>query len=669
MARVLAVLLATALAGPSVAHGETASLAVVLDASGSMWGNLAGAKPPKHALAREALRQALAGSAGRVAVGLAVFGGQGRDCGGAEMQVPIAPYSEATVIVPLEKLNPRGRGPLVLGLENAAKALASIKGPRTILVIHDGADNCNRDPCAAIEEIHAADPDLVVHAVGIGLKPEEQDALACVTSRTHGRRFTVDTESDLTRAITETVALATGPVAPPRPVAARPPARRDPVPASTPTIGATSLVAGVTAVDGPAGARLAAVVKNPGPALAADVRWTVARLDGDGQAPANTTAHADAMTHLALKPGRYRFTAHAGLVSKSVEADIAKDRESRIVVDLDAGLLRLAIGLGLSPEPPLEEAQIVLRSLTGDASGAPLYAGPVPAAPLAIAPGRYEIEIIAGLIRHRQAIDIVRGEVQQVAVALAGGELTLMLSTPATPLARPPILVVSSDAPKVGEPPVEIARSAAPAARFLLPAGSYTVSARAGVVAASQLVTVAPGEQVRRTLDLAPATIEARVTLGGATLGVDHSVLVTVTPRQAAPGRDDRRLEAHVAADTFRVGPGAWLVEARIPGQNLAATATTVVGAGDRRAVLLELQAGEITVVPPVDPAKARGTVTFVEVRDTAGALVWRAAGRAPRPALLAPGSYSVRAGAGSMEHEARVVVAAGERRVVDLSH
>ena len=43
-------------------------------------------------------------------------------------------------------------------------------GRRSLVLIHDDADNCQQDACAAAAELRA--PGVIVHVVGLGLKPD-----------------------------------------------------------------------------------------------------------------------------------------------------------------------------------------------------------------------------------------------------------------------------------------------------------------------------------------------------------------------------------------------------------------------------------------------------------------------------------------------------------------
>ena len=85
-----AALLGSAIPGQAQT-GEPASLAIIFDGSGSMWGNIEGARASKFVMARDALKRALPKVAPQTRVGLASFGHRRGDCTDVEMIKPPEP--------------------------------------------------------------------------------------------------------------------------------------------------------------------------------------------------------------------------------------------------------------------------------------------------------------------------------------------------------------------------------------------------------------------------------------------------------------------------------------------------------------------------------------------------------------------------------------------------
>src|SRR5690606_4259727 len=111
---------------------------------------------------------------------------------------------------------------------------------RSLILIHDGPDNCQQDVCAAAAELSAAG--IAAHVVSLGLSADDLAETACIAEATGGRRFKADTAEQVEAGLAEALRLAGGnpaevvALAPPSPAgrrdAAAPPP--PPVPASGP---------------------------------------------------------------------------------------------------------------------------------------------------------------------------------------------------------------------------------------------------------------------------------------------------------------------------------------------------------------------------------------------------------------------------------------------------
>ena len=166
---------------------EPPSVIVVVDHSRSMWGPIEGSKQGKYLLVREALRAGMRKMGSQTRVGLASFGHRRLDCGDVEVVRPPEPVDIERLMTPLDQLTPRGTGPLTLALREAAKALPKEAGSRTLILIHDDADNCQVDLCTAAAELKAAG--ITAHAIGLGAKAADMAKMACLPQATGGRYF------------------------------------------------------------------------------------------------------------------------------------------------------------------------------------------------------------------------------------------------------------------------------------------------------------------------------------------------------------------------------------------------------------------------------------------------------------------------------------------------
>lgn len=174
---------------------------VVLDVSGSMWGQMAGRT--KIEIAREAVHESMAQWPPDRDLGLIAYGHRSKtDCADIETVVPAARLDRSSFQRAVDALVPRGMTPIGDALRTAARSLPEAGGASTILLISDGEDTCGIDPCAVAKELHARNVDLRIHVVGFDIgETAARGQLACVAEATGGRYFDARDPGGLSRAL------------------------------------------------------------------------------------------------------------------------------------------------------------------------------------------------------------------------------------------------------------------------------------------------------------------------------------------------------------------------------------------------------------------------------------------------------------------------------------
>ncbi|MCO5082791.1 MAG: VWA domain-containing protein [Rhizobiaceae bacterium] len=206
----LALLLATA---ASLA-GERAI--IVLDASGSMWGQI-GSKP-KLEIARETLRTVLKSIPADMELGLIAYGHREKgSCEDIELVVPPATGTAATIIDAAEKMRFLGKTPLTAAVRQAAESLRFTEEKSTVILITDGLETCNADPCALATELEQGGVDFTAHVVGFGLSEEEGRQVACLAENTGGKYLPAADAGQLTDALEQVVQAEPAPAPQPAP--------------------------------------------------------------------------------------------------------------------------------------------------------------------------------------------------------------------------------------------------------------------------------------------------------------------------------------------------------------------------------------------------------------------------------------------------------------------
>ena len=194
----------SALLVPSLAHAEGKSI-IVLDGSGSMWGQIDGR--PKLEIAREALAQVLGGLPAETEIGLMAYGHRTKgDCGDIELMVAPAKGTGPAITEAANAMKFLGKTPLSEAVKMAAAELRSTEEKATVILITDGIETCNADPCALGAELEASGVDFTAHVVGFGLTADEGKQVACLAENTGGKYIEAKDTSSLVEALQTAVA-------------------------------------------------------------------------------------------------------------------------------------------------------------------------------------------------------------------------------------------------------------------------------------------------------------------------------------------------------------------------------------------------------------------------------------------------------------------------------
>jgi Ca-activated chloride channel family protein len=628
---------------------------VIFDGSGSMWGKPIGEKQSKLVLARDALRQSLPRLAKQTRVGLMVFGHRrSGDCTDVEMVTRPAPVDLSRIIGPLEKLNPKGKGPLALAIGEAAHALGAATEAGNVVLIHDDIDNCAPDPCTAIAEIGRIYPRLIVHVVSIGLQPEDVRRMTCFTRATGGKMFEAQTAAEILTAVGEALAGSTVAGMPvPQPKLAsrdpRPSANAVPLPTKPGLHLTTSLTANAEPLDIP-------------------VRWRVTqKSDADGQTAFQQEAAAP---HLVLPAGRYEVEARLPQVSARQIVEVDPANTHRVNLVLNAGTIRITAtsqrGIAMSGSLlTISRPESSTSGVTTSRPGEPILVSNALQSEIALAPGPYVVSISHGLFRTDRQIMVVAGTRGHLGITLPIGEIELQATAGGggPPLADV-VFQVFEDDPDAPQGRRELMRSAAARPSFSLPAGTYYVVARHGPAEARERLTVRPGEVERRTLTISSVQLSLAATIAGGRPDSSDTILYRIERIDTAPHSEVRRITRQT--ETLNLAPGKYRVESRLGSLNARAERTIDLKTGAREDLTLDHQAGVVRLTLVEAGSAQPAAEVFWEIKDQSGQTVWLTS--EPQPlGILQAGRYIVRAQYRDRVVDGRIEVKAGDNRVVEV--
>lgn len=189
---------------------------LVMDGSGSMWGQVDGVA--KITIAQDVVGKLLSDFPAEQGLGLTVYGHRERgECTDIETVVAPAPGTAAQIAAAVNGIKPLGKTPMTDAVIAAAQALRYTEEKATVILVSDGVETCNPDPCAAARLLEEAGIDFTAHVIGfdVGSDPEALAQMQCIADETGGQFLTADNADQLTAALTQ---VAAAPEPDPEPV-------------------------------------------------------------------------------------------------------------------------------------------------------------------------------------------------------------------------------------------------------------------------------------------------------------------------------------------------------------------------------------------------------------------------------------------------------------------
>lgn len=366
---------------------------LVLDASGSMWGQID--ERPKIEIAREVLGDLLSLWDSSHQVGLTAYGHRRKgDCDDIETLVPVGGTADA-IRNAADTLNPKGKTPISASVIRAAEALSYTEDAATVILISDGAETCDADPCAVGRALEEKGVDFTAHVVGFDVDESEQSGLRCLAEATGGVFLAAENAATLSEALTKTVEKTRS-------------AEPAPQPPKT-EIGPVSF---------------RALYADGGPQIERGISWEVFEAASDPEGKREKVAFSyKTEPSFELAPGAYVLTLKVGAASTEIPLEITTESGGTQDVVLNAGLLRMQglrtdggdpIAKGtswevLSAEGDMDEKS---RKVTFSYSDQPLFTLPE---------GRYRVLLKVGSAVGEADVTVIAGERSEDKIVLDSG--------------------------------------------------------------------------------------------------------------------------------------------------------------------------------------------------------------------------------------------------------
>lgn len=173
-------------------EGEKIRILFIFDASNSM--NATWQTQSRIAVARKLMTQTLDSLKGveNIEMGLRIYGHQKRimpgqqDCEDTKLEVPISPSNESIdkIKLKIKGIECKGTTPIARSLLYAADDFSKCEGKcrDVIILITDGIEACDEDPCAVAKALHDKGIKVRPFVIGLGLDLSYLDMFKCIGS-------------------------------------------------------------------------------------------------------------------------------------------------------------------------------------------------------------------------------------------------------------------------------------------------------------------------------------------------------------------------------------------------------------------------------------------------------------------------------------------------------
>ncbi len=168
---------------------ELTRILFILDASNSMnayWGS----GQTRIDAAKELLSKAVDSLEGtpNLQIALRVYGHQSlitatyQDCNDTKLEIPFGPNNYALVKNKIRTIVAKGTTPIARSLEAAAGDFPDAKARNIIILITDGLEACDNDPCVIAKKLHDKGIKVTPFVIGLGLDISYLEQFKCIGS-------------------------------------------------------------------------------------------------------------------------------------------------------------------------------------------------------------------------------------------------------------------------------------------------------------------------------------------------------------------------------------------------------------------------------------------------------------------------------------------------------
>ena len=348
----------------------------------------------KIVIARETIADLVGNWDPKLSLGLTAYGHRRKgDCADIEVLLEPGAAPVGEIATRVNGLNPKGKTPLSDAVVTAAKALDHTNQPATVILVSDGLETCNADPCAVARDLAQTGVEFVTHVVGFDIKPAERASLECMATETGGSYHDASSAAELQTALTAVTTTAVK------------------------SVSADKLVGVLTEGGAP--------YKN------AFLRWQVFPAAADGSRAGPMVAETiDSRLRLEVPPGRYLATAQVDAARAEAIVEVIEGAPKTHEVTL--GFATVRADYTLAKDKPAETGDarwaVFPTNKDGVAVTPAAWQTVAPRTSYAVNAGTHIVTVEAGGAKAHRAVALASGETKAVTVSLGVGTVRLQPS-------------------------------------------------------------------------------------------------------------------------------------------------------------------------------------------------------------------------------------------------
>ncbi len=133
----------------------------------------------------------------------------GNSCNDINLLHPISIVNDKLLKNQIRQINASGESPYIAAVQKAAQLLDHTNKKATIILISDGLDSCNSDPCTAVKLLKNSSKNITAHVIDFDAKEGETEGLRCLAHETGGIYVKVTTPQELKIALNEVKQIVT----------------------------------------------------------------------------------------------------------------------------------------------------------------------------------------------------------------------------------------------------------------------------------------------------------------------------------------------------------------------------------------------------------------------------------------------------------------------------